>query len=85
MSAVKVSGISIGFLLVSFVTNRVSLEEECLPGFEVRNILRAPIQNSVAFIAHSSTGDVAITNGTVILSSRAWIRMYVARHLEEHA
>ena len=35
MSAVKVSSISIGFLLVSLVTNRVSLEEECLPSFEV--------------------------------------------------
>ena len=31
ISAVKVSAISIGFLLVSLVTNRVSLEEECLP------------------------------------------------------
>ena len=37
MSAVKVSAISIGFLLVSHVTNRVSLEEECLPSFEVLN------------------------------------------------
>ena len=36
MSAVKVSAISIGFLLVSLVTNRVSLEE-CLPSFEVLN------------------------------------------------
>ena len=35
MSAVKVSAISIGFLLVFLVTNRVSLEEECLPSFEV--------------------------------------------------
>ena len=39
MSAVKVSAISIGFLLVSLVTNRVSLEEECLPNFEVLNCL----------------------------------------------
>ena len=39
MSAVKVSAISIGFLLVSIVTNRVSLEEECLPSFEVLNCL----------------------------------------------
>ena len=39
MSAVIVSAISIGFLLVSLVTNRVSLEEECLPGFEVLNCL----------------------------------------------
>ena len=31
-----------------------------------------------------STDDVASTNGTGILCSRAWIRMYVARHLEEH-
>ena len=31
--------ISIGFLLVSLVTNRVSLEEECLPSFEVLNCL----------------------------------------------
>ena len=36
MSAVKVSAISIGFLLV---TNRVSLEEECLPSLEVLNCL----------------------------------------------
>ena len=34
--------------------------------------------------AHSSTGYVASTNGTGILCSRAWIRMYVALHLEEH-
>ena len=39
MSAVKVSAISIGFLLVSLVTNRVSLEEEWLPSFEVLNCL----------------------------------------------
>ena len=39
MSAVKVSAISIGFLLVSLVTNRVSLEEECLSSFEVLNCL----------------------------------------------
>ena len=39
MSAVKVSAISIGFLLVSLVTNRVSFEEECLPSFEVLNCL----------------------------------------------
>ena len=39
MSAVNVSSISIGFLLVSLVTNRVSLEEECLPSFEVLNCL----------------------------------------------
>ena len=37
MSAVNLSAISIGFLLVSLVTNRVSLEEECLPSFEVLN------------------------------------------------
>ena len=35
MSEVKISAISIGFL----VTNRVSLEEECLPSFEVLNCL----------------------------------------------
>ena len=39
MSAVKVSAISISFLLVSLVTSRVSLEEECLPSFEVLNCL----------------------------------------------
>ena len=39
MPAVKVSAISIGLLLVSLVTNRVSLEEECLPRFEVLNCL----------------------------------------------
>ena len=37
MSAVNVSAISIGFLLVSLVTNRVSLEVEILPIFEVLN------------------------------------------------
>ena len=39
MSAVNVSAISIGSLLVSLVTNRVSLGEECLPSFEVLNCL----------------------------------------------
>ena len=39
MSAVNVSVISIGFLLVSLVPNRLSLEEECLPSFEVVNRL----------------------------------------------
>ena len=39
MSAVKVSAISIGFLLVSLITNRVYFEEECLPSFEVLNCL----------------------------------------------
>ena len=39
MSAVNVYTISIGFLLVSLVTNRVSIEEECLPSFEVLNCL----------------------------------------------
>ena len=39
MSAVNVSAIFIGFLLVSIVTNRVSLEEDCLPSFEVLNCL----------------------------------------------
>ena len=39
MSAVNVSAISIGFLLVSLVTNRVSLEEECLLSFDVLNCL----------------------------------------------
>ena len=39
MSAVNVSAISIGFLLLSRVTNRVSLEEECLLSFEVLNCL----------------------------------------------
>ena len=39
MTAAKVSAISIGFLLVSLVTNRVYLEEECLPSFEVLNCL----------------------------------------------
>ena len=37
MSAVNVSAISIGFLWVSLVTNRVLLKEECLPSFEVLN------------------------------------------------
>ena len=39
MSAVKFSAISIGFLLVFLITNRGSLEEECLPSFEVLNCL----------------------------------------------
>ena len=39
MSAVNVSAISIGFLLVSLDTNQVSLEEECLPSYEVLNCL----------------------------------------------
>ena len=39
MSAVNVSTMSIGFLLVSLVTNRVSLEKECLSIFEVLNCL----------------------------------------------
>ena len=36
-SAVNVRDISNGFLLVSLVTTRVSLEEICLPNFEVLN------------------------------------------------
>ena len=39
ISAVKVSAISVGFLLVSLVTKRVSLEEKCMPSFEVLNCL----------------------------------------------
>ena len=35
MSAVKVSAISFGFILVSLVTYRVSLEEECLPSVKL--------------------------------------------------
>ena len=38
-SAVNVCAISIGFLLVSLVTNQVSLEEVCIPSFEVLNCL----------------------------------------------
>ena len=37
MSAVNVRATSNGFLLVSLVTTRVSLEEVCLPSFEVLN------------------------------------------------
>ena len=40
--------ISIGFLLVSLVTNRVSLEEECLPSFEVLNCLLNCLLNLAA-------------------------------------
>ena len=36
-SAVNVCAISNGFLLVSLVTTRVSLEQVCLPSFEVLN------------------------------------------------
>ena len=39
MSAVKLSVIFIGFLLVSLVTNRICLEEKCLPSFGVFNCL----------------------------------------------
>ena len=39
MSTMKVSAISIGFLLVSLITNQVSLEEECLPSIEMLNCL----------------------------------------------
>ena len=38
MSAVNVSAISISFIFVSLVTNRVSLKE-CLPSFKVLNCL----------------------------------------------
>ena len=38
---------------------------------------------SVALITHSSTGDVASTNGTGVLCSKAWMWMDVDRHLEE--
>ena len=38
MSAMNVTAISIGFLFVSFVTNWISLEEECLTSFEVLNL-----------------------------------------------
>ena len=49
MSAMKVSAISIGFLLVSLVTNRVSLEEECLPSFEVLNLAASCLDNETRF------------------------------------
>ena len=39
MSAVNVSAISIDFILVSLVTNRVSLQDECLPSYEVLTCL----------------------------------------------
>ena len=39
MSAINVSSIPTGFLLVSLVTNGISLEEECLPSCEVLNCL----------------------------------------------
>ena len=45
MSAVKVSAISIGFLLVTLVTNQVSLEEECLPSFEVLDLAASCLDN----------------------------------------
>ena len=32
-------------------------------------------------VANSSTYDVAITYGTGVICSRAWVRMYIARHL----
>ena len=60
MSAVKVSAISIGFLLVSLVTNRVSLEEECLPSFEVLKYLLnlaarcLDDENEIPLIGHHS-------------------------------
>ena len=49
----------------------------------VRTISVHPSRSFVALVTHSSTGDVVSTNGTGVLCSRAWIRMYVARHLEE--
>ena len=42
-----------------------------------------PSRAYVALVTHSSTGDVVSTNETGVLCSRAWIQMYVARHLEE--
>ena len=55
MSTVKVSVIYIGFLLVSLVTNWVSLEEECLPSFEVLSCLddenEIPLKEIASFSA----------------------------------
>ena len=45
MSAVNISVISIGFLLVSLVTNRVSLEEDCLPSFEVLDLAASYLED----------------------------------------
>ena len=42
-----------------------------------------PSRVYVALVTNSSTGDVVSRNGTGVLCSRVWIRMYVARHLEE--
>ena len=36
---------------------------------------------SLFLVANSPTCDVAITYWTGILCSRAWVRMYIARHL----
>ena len=53
----------------------------CMPNQESGTFCVHPSRTYVALIAHSSTGDAASTNGIGILCSRAWIRMYVARHL----
>ena len=69
------------------VSNRVCMPNHYFSNtalhLRVRNIFVHPSRTYVALIAHSSTGDVASTNGTVVLCSRAWIWMYVTRHLEE--
>ena len=40
-------------------------------------------RTSVALVAYSSTSDVSDTCRTGVLGSKAWIWMYVARHLKE--
>ena len=72
MSAVNVSDISICFLLVSLVTNRVSLEEECLPSFEVLNcVLNLDDENEILLkvIASFSVVRFALPSISLIVHS----------------
>ena len=49
--------------------------------YDSRTFRMHPSRASGALVAHSSTCDVASTYWTRILCSRAWVRMYMARHL----
>ena len=49
-SEVNVCAISNGFLSVSLVTNRVSLEEVCLPNFQMLNLVDSRLD--MRFIFH---------------------------------
>ena len=52
--------------------------------FESGTFCVYPSRASVALISHSSIGNVVeSTNGTGVFGSRAWIRIFIARHLDE--